>query len=72
LKYCYGGCPAHRVKQTPDGDPHLNHLCEGYKLFYAHTQPALRAMAEAIRRGGIARDYKQYMPRERSATLRSS
>ncbi|WP_437949283.1 anaerobic sulfatase maturase [Sorangium sp. So ce296] len=70
-KYCYGGCPAHRVKQTPDGEPGLNHLCEGYKMFYAHTVPALRAMAAAIRLGGTARDYRHYMPRERSATVRA-
>ena len=61
LKSCYGGCPAHRIKLTPDGEPGLNHLCEGYKLFYAHTRPTLRAMAKAVRRGGTARDYRQYI-----------
>jgi uncharacterized protein len=61
LALCYGGCPAHRVSVTPDGDPYLNHLCAGYKLFYAHTQPALRAMAKAVRRRATARDYLQYM-----------
>lgn len=61
LSYCYGGCPAHRVKRTPDGDPFLNHLCEGYKLFYAHTRPVLAAMAKALQRGLTARDYAQFM-----------
>ncbi|NJK32916.1 MAG: anaerobic sulfatase maturase [Deltaproteobacteria bacterium] len=61
LQYCYGGCPAHRVKHTPAGDPHLNHLCEGYKLFYAHTQPVLRAMATALRRGAGPRDYASFL-----------
>lgn len=61
VKYCYGGCPSHRVKRTPADEPGLNHLCEGYKLFYAHTQPTLRAMAEALRRGGTARDYNRYL-----------
>lgn len=61
LQYCYGGCPAHRVKHTPTGDPHLNHLCEGYKLFYAHTEPALRAMAMALRRGSEARNYASFL-----------
>jgi uncharacterized protein len=67
VKACYGGCPAHRIKQTPDGEPGLNHLCEGYKLFYAHTQPALRAMARALRRGGTAQDYRRFMPAEAPA-----
>ena len=62
LTYCYGGCPAHRVALTPAGDPHLNHLCAGYKLFYAHTQPTLQAMTTALRRGAAARDYTQFLP----------
>ena len=61
LAYCWGGCPAHRTARTPEGEPHLNHLCEGYKLFYAHTQPALRAMATALRRGAGARDYARFL-----------
>lgn len=61
LKFCYGGCPAHRVKLTPDGDPNLNHLCEGYKLFYEHTRPALIAMAKALRHGETAREYHKYV-----------
>jgi len=61
LEHCYGGCPAHRVAHTPAGEPHLNHLCEGYKLFYAHTRPALRAMATALRRGAAVRDYARFL-----------
>lgn len=60
-RYCYGGCPAHRIKHTPSGEPGLNHLCEGYMLFYGHTLPTLRAMAEAMRRGGTARDYPRFL-----------
>lgn len=61
LSRCWGGCPAHRVARTPEGEPNLNHLCEGYKLFYAHTRPALRAMATALRRGAGARAYASFM-----------
>ncbi len=61
LKYCYGGCPAHRVALTPEGDPNLNHLCAGYKLFYAHTEATLRAMARALRAGRQARDYPHFL-----------
>jgi uncharacterized protein len=62
VKSCYGGCPAHRITQTPDGEPGLNYLCESYKLFYSHTRPALRAMARALRRGDVARGYRRYLP----------
>ena len=54
LSNCYGGCPAHRVARTPAGEPNLNHLCAGYKLFYAHTQPVLEAMAKAMHAGQMA------------------
>ncbi|PRQ08456.1 anaerobic sulfatase maturase [Enhygromyxa salina] len=61
LSSCYGGCPAHRVARTPAGEPNLNHLCAGYKLFYAHTQPTLTAMAKALRAGQLARDYANFL-----------
>jgi uncharacterized protein len=60
LKSCYGGCPAHRIALTPAGEPNLNYLCSGYKLFYAHTAPTLRAMARALRAGYSARDHAQF------------
>lgn len=61
LKYCYGGCPAHRVALTPAGDPNLNYLCAGYRLFYSHTQPTLQAMSRALHKGFAARDYQQFL-----------
>ena len=65
LKFCYGGCPAHRIKNTPSGQPNLNHLCEGYMLFYKHSLPYFQAMGMALRSGKLAADWKEFMPSEK-------
>lgn len=51
---CHGGCPKDRFAVTPDGEPGLNHLCAGYKRFFAHSEPAMRTMADLVRRGRYA------------------
>lgn len=48
LKYCYGACPKDRILKTPSGEPGLHYLCEGYKLFYEHTEPVFKKMAECL------------------------
>ena len=48
---CHGGCPKDRFIHTPDGEPGLNYLCAGYKLFFHHVDQPMRFMAEALRRG---------------------
>jgi uncharacterized protein len=47
---CHGGCPKDRFIHTPDGEPGLNYLCAGYKLFFHHIDQPMRFMAEALRR----------------------
>ncbi len=48
---CNGGCPKDRFISTPDGEPGLNYLCEGYKDFFTHIDTPMRVMAELVRRG---------------------
>ena len=46
---CNGGCPKQRFMKTPEGDPGLNYLCQGYMMFYKHSQAAMQAMAQLYR-----------------------
>jgi uncharacterized protein len=51
---CYGECPRNRFIHTPDGEPGLNYLCAGYKLFFNHIDHPMRIMAELLRRDRYA------------------
>lgn len=46
---CHGGCPAHRIAKTGDGEPGLNHLCGAYYRFFTHTAPYMRFMVDELR-----------------------
>jgi uncharacterized protein len=56
---CYGECPRNRFIETPDGEPGLNYLCAGYKAFFNHIDPYMRAMANLIRQGRYADEIMQ-------------
>jgi len=51
---CYGECPRNRFIATPDGEPGLNYLCAGYKMFFNHIDPAMKIMANLLRQGRFA------------------
>lgn len=46
---CNGGCPKDRILTTPDGEPGLNYLCEGYRAFFTHIDGPMRMMADLLR-----------------------
>jgi uncharacterized protein len=48
---CNGGCPKDRVLHTPDGEPGLNYLCDGYKAFFTHIDLPMQMMAAELRAG---------------------
>lgn len=45
---CHGGCPKSRIALTDEGEPGLNWLCEGYKLFFGHVKPYMDFMANEL------------------------
>jgi len=48
---CNGGCPKNRVLRTPDDETGLNWLCEGYRTFFGHIDPAMQFMVGELRAG---------------------
>ncbi len=44
--FCNGACPKDRFIDTPDGEPGMNYLCEGYKLFFNRCKPFADQVAE--------------------------
>jgi uncharacterized protein len=51
---CYGECPRNRFLNAPDGEPGLNYLCGGYKLFFKHIDGPMKTMARLLRQGRFA------------------
>ncbi|HDR88271.1 MAG TPA: anaerobic sulfatase-maturation protein [Bacteroidetes bacterium] len=45
---CHGECPKNRIRVTPDGEPGLNYLCPGLKMFFQHVKPAMDYMAREL------------------------
>ena len=53
---CNGGCPKDRFAVSRDGEPGQNYLCAGLELFFKHTRPAMRTMAQLLQRRRWASD----------------
>ena len=50
-RLCHGECPKHRFIEDNTGEWGKNYLCDGYKLFYTHTQSAMERMKQLILEG---------------------
>ncbi len=57
---CNGGCPAHRTVAREGEKFGVNHLCAGYRRFYGHAMPVLRAMGRALQQRRPAADWKLF------------
>lgn len=58
---CNGGCPKQRFTRTPKGQPGLNYLCKGYKMFFSHADPYMRFMANEVGRGRPAANVMEWV-----------
>ena len=61
IHICNGECPKNRFINTPDGEPGLNYLCEGYKAFFRHADRPMQLMAGLIQTGRLAEEVMQLM-----------
>jgi len=68
---CNGECPKNRILLTPDGEPGLNWLCEGLKLFFAHTDRRMKLLAELLEQGRDAADIMPLLAEEAARTGRN-
>jgi uncharacterized protein len=73
---CHGGCPKNRFCEaprspkdeagieTPAGEPGLNYLCAGYKIFFNHIDRPMRIMADLLRRQRAPAEIMQILAAE--------
>lgn len=45
---CRGECPKHRFEPVSTGEGKRNTLCEGFKLYFKHTQPYMKYMRDLL------------------------
>jgi uncharacterized protein len=61
---CNGGCPKDRILDTPDGEPGLNYLCDGYKAFFTYIDQPMRRMATELQAGRAPANIMYYLAQE--------
>jgi uncharacterized protein len=60
LDLCNGECPKNRIIKTPDGEPGLNYLCAGFKMFYKHSEPYFDFMARELQYKRLPANVKKW------------
>ncbi|MDD1709863.1 MAG: anaerobic sulfatase maturase [Methanoregulaceae archaeon] len=58
---CRGECPKNRFVVTPDGEPGLNYLCEGYRMFFSHIQKPMKFMVQELTASRPPSNVMKYM-----------
>ena len=48
---CRGECIKNRFAVTPEGEPGLNYLCEGYRMFFNHIDQPMKFMSKELQAG---------------------
>jgi uncharacterized protein len=48
---CRGECPKNRFRSTPEGEPGLNYLCEGYRTFFHGIDAPMKVMVRLYKSG---------------------
>ena len=69
---CYGECPRNRFIHTPDGEPGLNYLCAGYKLYFIHINRPMRLMAQLLQHGRYADEIMHLLAMEEMQKLQQA
>jgi len=63
---CNGGCPKDRLLTTPDGEPGLNLLCEGFKAFFTYVDRPMKMLVSLIQQQRPAADVTLLLAREQA------
>lgn len=69
---CNGECPKNRFILTPDGEPGLNYLCAGYKLFLTHIRPYMQTFAVLLRQSKSPSEIMKILAAQEGRTLESA
>jgi uncharacterized protein len=69
---CHGGCPKDRFIETPDGEPGLNYLCAGFKLFFNHIDRPMRMMADLLNQNRAPAQIMQILAEEEASQVKIS
>ncbi|MCP4357659.1 MAG: SPASM domain-containing protein, partial [Chloroflexi bacterium] len=69
---CHGGCPKNRFLTTPNGEPGLNYLCEGYKMFFKHVARPMKIMVGLLKQRRPPTDIMKVMAIEDEERLQQA